>query len=864
MPLEPVHPAPRALPGSVRAPAVDPVASYDAESFVRWRRGVAAYCATSAILLLVFGALDASRFPGAAPALLRVRMVGAGVLALILALAQSRFGARHPRAFGVLAAAALGAIEQGLALAAEGILQGQTPLVTLGAESPIILGTTFAMLGLALLMPWSPVWTSFACLLIVGEYVVTALATHQGASPVFGEYLTLFVSAGVIAVVITAVLERRRWREFMRGWELAGAHREAREREKRYRSVVETAGSIIIVLNPAGRITEFNREAERVLGCPREAAIGQEFAASFVVTASRASVAADIGRALAGEPTRTFEARLLARDGGERLMACDTSRLVDDDGRPVGAVLCAQDVTERKRVEEALRESEARLRAVIDDAPVVLFALDRVGTLTFSGGKGLARLGLQPGERVGQSIRHALEKTYAPARVYFDRALAGEAVAWTGSLGDATFECRLTPVTDARGTVAGVIGLAIDVSDRQQAEETRLVLERRLLEAQKLESLGVLAGGVAHDFNNLLVNVLGNASLALGELRPGSPAHEAVRRIEFAARRGSELTRQMLAYAGKETIAPERVDVNALVAETSDLLQVSIPRRLALVHHLAANLPAIEADPTQLRQVVMNLVSNASEAIGDGEGTITVRTAVVDLDEDALRDTLHDPEASPGRHLCIEVQDTGCGMDAAVVAKVFDPFFSTKFTGRGLGLATVLGVVRGHRGALAVTSTPGRGTTFRVYLPAREAEPAPAAATLSVARPADGHTVLLVDDEEDVRAVTAHMLERLGWSVLEAGDGRQGVDVFRQHARMIDAVIVDLTLPRLSGDRVFREIRGIRPDARVILMSGHNDERATGTLFEAGLAGFLRKPFSVGDLRATMSKAFGGSADDAA
>jgi len=198
-----------------------------------------------------------------------------------------------------------------------------------------------------------------------------------------------------------------------------------------------------------------------------------------------------------------------------------------------------------------------------------------------------------------------------------------------------------------------------------------------------------------------------------------------------------------------------------------------------------------------------------------------------------------------------------------VVAKVFDPFFSTKFTGRGLGLATVLGVVRGHRGALAVASTPGRGTTFRVYLPAADAEPARAAATLTVAKLAEGHTVLLVDDEEDVRAVTTHMLERLGWSVLQAGDGRQGVDVFRQHARLIDAVIVDLTLPRLSGDRVFREIRGIRPDARVILMSGHNDEKATGTLFEAGLAGFLRKPFSVGDLRETMAKAFGGSADAA-
>ena len=846
--------------GSGRAPGADPLASYDGESLARCRRWAGAYCLTSAILLLAFAVLDRTRFPQMADALLRVREVGALALALILGLLQTRFGARHPRAVGVLAAATMGAIEQFLALAAEGILQGRAPGPTLGAESPIILGTTFAMLGLAVLMPWSPVWTSFSCLLIVGEYVVTALATGQTARPVFGEYITLFVSAAVIAVVITAVLERRRWREFVRGWELAGAHREAREREERYRSVVETAGSVIIVLNPAGRITDFNREAERVLACPREAAIGQDFASSFVVAASRPAVAAGIGRALAGEPTHAFEARMLTRDGSERVMACDTTRLLDDDGRAVGAVLCAQDVSERKRVEEALRESEARLRAVIDDAPVVLFALDQAGAITFSGGKGLARLGLLPGQRVGQSIWSALARTYAPARTYFDRALAGETVAWTGSLGDATFECRLTPIDDGRGGVAGIIGLAIDVSERRQAEETRLALERRLLEAQKLESLGVLAGGVAHDFNNLLVNVLGNASLALGELPPSSPAREAVRRIEHAARRGSELTRQMLAYAGKETIALERVDVNAVITDTSDLLRGSIARRVALAHDLAADLPAVEGDPTQLRQVVMNLVINASEAIGDAEGSITVRTAMVELGEEDLRDTLHAPEATPGPHVCVEVSDTGCGMDAATVAKVFDPFFSTKFTGRGLGLATVLGVARGHRGALAVASTPGQGTSFRVYLPAAAAGTRPEVATAApAAEGPEGRTVLLVDDEADVRAVTAHMLERLGCSVLEAGDGRQGVDVFRAHARVIDAVIVDLTLPRLSGDGVFHEIRGIRPDARVILMSGHSDDRATGGLLEAGLAGFLRKPFSVGDLRATMERALGDS-----
>ena len=732
MAVDGVQPTPSPGPEPGPQPAPSPLAAYDAESLARCRRGAGAYCLAAGMLLLIFGALDRTRFPGATGALLFVRGAGAAALGLLLALLRTRLGARHPRALGIVAAATTGAIEQVLSLAAEGGVQG--------AESPINLGTTFAMLGAAVLIPWSPVWSAFACMLVVGEYVVTAVGTGRAAGLLFDDKLTLFVAVGVVAVVITAVLQRRRWREFLQTWALAAAHREAREREKRYRSVVETAGSIIVVLAPGGSVTEFNREAERVLGWSQAAAVGRDFLPSFVTQASRATVAADIRMALAGEPTHAFEARWLARDGGERVMACGTTRLVDDDGRAVGVLLCAQDVSERK-----------------------------------------------------------------------------------------------------------------------QAEDARLALERRLLEAQKLESLGVLAGGIAHDFNNLLVSVLGNASLALGELPPHAPACEALRRIERAARRGSELTREMLAYAGKDVIALERVDVNALVAETSDLLSVSIGSKVAMAYDLAPGLPAIEGDPTQIRQVIMNLVINASEAIGGAEGTITVCTGVVGLGPEALRDTLHPPEAAPGPHVCVEVRDTGCGMDAATVAKVFDPFFSTKLTGRGLGLATVLGVVRRHRGALAITSAPGRGTTFRVYLPAAgtaaRLEPPAAVAAPAPGEGREERTVLLVDDEEDVRAVTAHMLERLGCSVLQAGDGREGVDVFRAHARVIDAVIVDLTLPRLSGDRVFREIRTIRPDARVILMSGYNDAKATGGLAEAGLAGFLRKPFSVADLEKALGDA---------
>jgi PAS domain S-box-containing protein len=512
---------------------------------------------------------------------------------------------------------------------------------------------------------------------------------------------------------------------------------------------------------------------------------------------------------------------------------------------------------------QALRESDSRLRAVVANLPVVLFTVDTAGILTLSEGKGLARLGLSPGAAVGRHISEVLTELgtdWTSYAAYFAQAFAGNETSWVGTTGGGIFESRLTPIRDAGGRITGLIGIAIDVTERTQAEEARLALERNLLEAQKLESLGVLAGGVAHDFNNLLVSVLGNVSLALEDLPADAPARAKLRRIETAARRGSDLTRQMLAYTGKGTVMVERVDVNAVVEEMKDLLQVSMGRRMHVDYELAEALPTIEADPTQIRQVVMNLVINASDSIGERDGVIRVRTGVTNLGEQELQATQHAPNAEPGPHVCLEVRDTGCGMDAATIARIFDPFFSTKTAGRGLGLATVLGVVRGHRGALRVSSEPGRGTTFRIFLPCPDGAAAAAEATRdAVSSPAteepEGRTVLLVDDEDDVRTVTAHMLERLGCSVLVAGDGREGVEVFRAHARTIDAVILDLTLPRLSGERAFREIRDIRPDARVILMSGYSEEMVARRLNDIGVAGFLRKPFSVTDLRSTMGRA---------
>ena len=813
-------------------------AAYESETRRSCLRGANTYCVLAAVMILATIPLDHVRFPALAARVLPIRFAGITALAAILGLLRSSYGRRHPFALGVLPPAAAGGLVQALAFA------------TGGHASPVTVDTNFVIIGVALLMPWPPVWSTLACVAVLGDYVAASAWTHTLDDPHFAANLLGFTAASAAAIVTTAVRERWRQRDFRQRWILAATHSDARASAERYRSLVEIAGSVIVVLARDGRIMEFNREAVRVLGWPTGEAIGQDYLRLCVPASWRDMVGAGIRRALKGESVHGVEARMVTREGAERVFVSNVSPIGDG-----GAIVCAQDITERKRMEEALAASEARLRTVITGAPVVLFTLDRAGVCTVSEGRGLARLGLKPGQVVGRHFAEVLAAFVSDAERaagYFRRALAGEKLTWLGASGEMIYECRLNPIVDADGRPSGVIGIATDVTERERAETARLALERKLLEAKRLESLGVLAGGVAHDFNNLLVNVLGNASLAAAELPDDSPVRESLRRIEAAARRGSELTRQMLAYAGKEPVSLQGVDVNAAVEDTIELLNVSIPVGVVVRPELAERLPEASGDPSQVRQVLMNLVINAAEAVGDA-GTITVRTAAVQLDETGIRRMHRGSQVSAGPHVCLEVADSGGGIDPASMGKIFDPFFSTKFAGRGLGLATVLGIVRGHRGGLSVQSEPGRGTTFRIFLPCAEQPPS------DVRPPAEPstRTVLLVDDEEDVRAVTMHMLERLGCSVLVAGDGHEGVEVFRAHAPVIDAVLIDLTLPRLSGEGACREIRTIRSDARVILMSGYSEEVASGRLADAGAAAFLRKPFSVTDLRSTMDRALG-------
>jgi two-component system, cell cycle sensor histidine kinase and response regulator CckA len=374
---------------------------------------------------------------------------------------------------------------------------------------------------------------------------------------------------------------------------------------------------------------------------------------------------------------------------------------------------------------------------------------------------------------------------------------------------------------------------------RQELEARRL--EQKLQQTQKLESLGVLAGGIAHDFNNLLVGVLGNAEMALAVLPGDSPARTELHAIEAAALRATELTRQLLAYAGKARFSRGRMDLRRLIEEMGPLLGSAIPKKTQLTFDLAPALPAVDGDPTQIRQVVMNLVTNAAEAMGDAPGVITVRVAAVRVTRGDRFDAYFSDDFSEGPFVLLEVIDGGSGMREETLARVFEPFFTTKFTGRGLGLAAVLGIVRAHRGGIHLRSAPGNGTTVSVLLPAFESKTSAEQPPAPPKRPAAG-TVLVVDDEEIIRALMRRILERAGYQVLIARDGVEALEIYKARGDEIRAVTLDMTMPRMGGEETLQALRAVRPDVKVLLLSGYNaQEGVDGALAPAEV--FLEKPF---------------------
>ncbi len=395
------------------------------------------------------------------------------------------------------------------------------------------------------------------------------------------------------------------------------------------------------------------------------------------------------------------------------------------------------------------------------------------------------------------------------------------------------------------------------VEEQKQADEDRRQIEAQMQQIQKLESLGLLAGGVAHDFNNLLTAVLGNAELALKDLPASAQAREPLGEIRTIAYRAADLCRQLLTYSGRGGFVSEPIAAQHIVEEISRILEVLVAAKVRLIFRFADDVPLIVGDPTQIRQVVMNLITNASEAIGDKEGVITLGLSKRVIERGDLRDFVAPAEVAEGTYVELAVTDTGCGMTKATRSRVFEPFFSTKFTGRGLGMAAALGIVRGHRGAIRIISEVGKGTTVTVLLPAAGPEVSlacPASPAGAVARPANA-AVLVVDDNARVLQAVSQLVGALGYQVMTAASGGEALRVFGERHAQIACVLLDLTMPDMDGLETMQALRAIDPKARIVLLSGYSEQSVRRRVSGEGPTCFLQKPFVEDDLKAAIESA---------
>ena len=532
-------------------------------------------------------------------------------------------------------------------------------------------------------------------------------------------------------------------------------------------------------------------------------------------------------------------------------------------------LLAAAENRAKRDLEESLREREKAasaqrlLAAIVEYSGDGIIALDWDGNI-ISWNQGAQQIyGWKTSEILGKPLG-----TLLPEAVHDEHydllawALNGNAISHhetehIRSNGEAVWvSISLSPLRTDRASQNGISMLVRNETALKRAREAQRRLEQEMQEAQKMESLGVLAGGVAHDFNNLLTGIVGNAELLLGEAENGSQTQQEAQEILNAALRAADLARQMLAYTGKGRYIVEEIDLNSLILEMASLLEASVSKKTRFNYDLAADLPTVRADATQVRQVVMNLIVNASEAMAETGGAITLHTYLEPNAVIRTAGTIFEETLASGTHVCIQVSDAGTGMSDETVEHIFEPFFTTKFTGRGLGLSAVQGIMRGHGGAILVESAPGEGTRFDVFFPVAP-EPRNGGPWRSSSPWIGSGTVLLADDEEAVRTVTTRMLERIGFEVLAAENGAEAVQIVREMSTPIRVVLLDLKMPVLDGIAALREIRALAPDLPVVLSSGYSAEEAheytAGTHYNT----YLQKPYALGLLRQILQEILG-------
>lgn len=628
--------------------------------------------------------------------------------------------------------------------------------------------------------------------------------------------------------------------------------------QERSTAILESITDAFAAVDADFRFTYINRAAEALLRRPRADLIGCSIWEKYPDLAGT-DAEREYRRAMVERTQANFELFYAPRERWFEAAAYPA-----EDG---GLSVYFRDVTERKRAEqtatqaaESLRNQQRWLEAVLDLLPTpMIFVEPGTARVTFANRAANEMAGGEyPQEKPAQEYHTVYFCTDEQGRRIPDDEMPGVRVArgerlrkfqmnWRTPQGDRALITSGDIVPPMYGH--GAIGVLVsqDITELKRAEEA-------LRRAQKLESLGVLAGGVAHDFNNLLTGIMGNASVVLEDLPHSDPSRPLLEEVVRASERAADLTRQLLAYSGKGRFVVENVDLSAQVRDIATLIQTSVPKTVHVDLALQDGLPGTPADAGQIQQIIMNLVINGAEAIGEGNhGRVLVKTGAQEVTA-SIQDTFSGEDLQPGKYVYLEVHDTGCGMDEETKARMFEPFFSTKFTGRGLGLSAVLGIVRGHKGLIQVFSNPGTGTTVRVLLPASDGaivkpEPAPARSLRG------SGIVLVVDDEPSVRSAARFALERYGYTVLLAANGREAVDLFRMQKEFVSLVLLDMTMPVMSGEETLRQLKLLRPEVPVILSSGYTQMEASRRFAGKGLSGFIQKPYTAAKLADALKTA---------
>ena len=612
-------------------------------------------------------------------------------------------------------------------------------------------------------------------------------------------------------------------------------------------SALESIGDAVLVTNKFGVILHSNAAASQMLH-RRGVSMAGQLVSSLIAGSSeeRDGTIEEIHAALLSEQNWSGELRCLRPGSGETIVTRTSITVLDLSSGP-NWVWVQQDITEQRRAEAALKERERRFRNLADSAPMMVWMTDRAGA-----GEYVNRAWLTHSDMTREQARgHGWQEAIHP-----DDRLELRRLIDCRNRGRGPFEIELrmtrgngtTSYTLTRGVpryeagrLVGFIGSAIDITHIKRAEQERIQFEQQALKSQKLHSLGVLAGGIAHDFNNLLVSVLGFSDLALREIEPRHPARELVQQIELGSRRAAALVQQVLTFAGKAEKAEEEVDVNRTVREMVTLLERTVGSKAAIDLELCPDLPILVSDPAQISQVVMNLVLNASDALGEDGGRIRIRTSLLQNSPKLASDWIGQENLLEGPYIQLEVHDTGCGMDEHTLSQVFDPFFTTKFKGRGLGLSAVMGVVRGHAGALSVRSTLGHGTSFRVVFPVSKT-PAGTPSAPAVARDDDAG-VLVVDDDPTVLQATSQMLKSGGLRVFCAQTEEEAAEVFERNADRIRLVLLDVVMPNTTPAMIAERLGAIG-EVRVLLASGFSESSLRPPIDNRTFLGFVPKPYN--------------------